>query len=123
MDAAKIVSAMFDAFERRDWEQFALYIADDIVYTDSGRVEPVVGKEAYLETVRRMVKAHPDIQFHPRMLFTEGNKVAAEGVTTETIKDRQVGFRWAEIFEVEQGKIKQARFYYDSAEISRQLNG
>jgi predicted ester cyclase len=118
---AVIVRGMFEALDRRDWDRFGQYIADDIAYLDTGRAEPITGAKAYLETARRMVVGHPDIQFHLQTVFPEGNRVAAEGMTTETIKDKQISFRCAEVFEVEGGRIRHARFCYDSAEINRQL--
>ena len=59
--AAQSAAAMLDALNRGDFDRFGDGATDDIVYEEPGAGERFDGKPAYLERLRRVRRAFPDL--------------------------------------------------------------
>ncbi len=48
MDLHAFANGWIDAFNRRDWDAYAVYFADTVTYLTPGREEPLVGRDTHV---------------------------------------------------------------------------
>jgi steroid delta-isomerase-like uncharacterized protein len=111
---------------------------DDLFSPDLVHVDPAVGTipglDGFKAYVRAFHAAFPDERHTLSSLVESGGMVAAEGIFTGThsgplvgpagqvpATGRTVRLPFADVFEVEQGRIKRHRLYYDQLSFLAQL--
>ena len=81
-------------------------------------MEPVVGREAVRAFIEQFVGAFGNIDFQIKRQVADGNTVMNERVDVFTINGAEVALPVMGVFEVEDGKIKAWRDYFDMAPIN-----
>jgi predicted ester cyclase len=123
-EARTAVEAFYDAFSRGDIDA-----ALDARTEDIGNVDPsgtIRGRDAFRQFVESFKAASPDAKLNLKTLLEDGNVSASEGTFTGTftgplrMADGEIlptgnAFElwFVEINEVENGKIRKHRVYYD----------
>lgn len=136
MEASEVavVRALFDAFNAGDLDRAVVDVSDDFELVDvpSGQIfHGPAGCQQWLSVFRT---ALPNAQTELVNVLADGTRVATEHVGRGThtgpfttpagtipATDRPVELRFAELYEVRDGKITYLRAYYDSATLMRQL--
>ena len=133
-DEQELVGRYYETFNRRDWDAYEQLFSADVVGWAAGSDE-VRGVEAKRESDKAWVDAFPDARvISTRTSAVGGAIVAAEshfaGTHTGTMHTPQgdveptgkgVDLPYVGVFEVEEGKLKAHRIYYDRADLQSQL--
>ena len=77
-DLAAQSAAMLDALNRGDFDRFGDGVTDDIVYEEPGAGERFDGKPAYLERLRRVRRAFPDLTGTLETQTVSGDRLVLE---------------------------------------------
>ncbi len=133
-DERAVVRSLFDAFNEGDLDRAVRLVSDDFELLDVAAGQTFQGPEGcrrWLETFRT---AFPDARADLVNLFAEGSRVATEHVGRGThtgafvtpsgtipATGRSIELRFAELFELSDGKIGRMHAYYDAATMMRQL--
>ncbi|MFZ6002158.1 MAG: nuclear transport factor 2 family protein [Bacteroidota bacterium] len=114
----RLVRAMFEAFNAHAWEKMADYYADSASFLDpSFGIDYVIrSKTETASKYKEMESIFPDIRDDLKEVYTYGDKVIAEFVSTGTAPD---GSRFTlpivSILTVRDGKIVKDATYYDNS--------
>ena len=108
----KLVSQFCEAFSRRDIDELLGFFTDDAVYHNIP-LAPAQGKDAIRSTLEMFVPGSPEIEFVMRNIGSSGSVVFTERVDKMTIGGNKVEVPVAGVFEIEDGKIKAWRDYFD----------
>jgi limonene-1,2-epoxide hydrolase len=100
------------AFGRRDVDELLSFFADDAVYHNIP-FEPARGKDAIRGTLEMFVPGSPEIEFEMRNVASSGNVVFTERVDRMTFNGNAVALPVAGVFEIDGGKIRAWRDYFD----------
>ena len=111
-DNEGVVLRFCEAFSRRDVDELLGFFADDAVYHNIP-LAPATGKDAIKTTLETFVPGSPDIEFEMRNVASAGSVVFTERVDKMTFGGKKVALPVAGVFEVEGGKIKAWRDYFD----------
>ena len=111
-DNEQLVRRFCDAFARRDVDELLGFFADDAVYHNIP-LEPAHGKDAIRATLEAFVPGSPEIDFEIRNVAVAGPVVFTERVDRMTFMGNKVALPVAGVFEVEGGRIKAWRDYFD----------
>jgi len=120
-----LVDDFIAAWPSMDLDKIMGFFADDAVYTNIPIDPPNEGAEAIRKTIEGFIGMAQKIEF-----VVHHQTENAQGVVMNERTDRFLlaGDRWAEapvmgVFEIENGKIKAWRDYFDMAQFSAQLAG
>ena len=123
MDSAQAVTLIrqfIDACVRADCDEFASYFAEDAEWWNAPW-EPVRGREAIRETLRRDAQHMKALPLEMRRIVAEGDVVMTERVDHFMVGETRIGVPCMGIFELRDGKIAAWRDYWDLRQFERQL--
>lgn len=120
MSNIKIVETFIEAWNRLDMDAIEGMMAEDIFYHNVP-MEPCYGIEGF----RRMMAAMPpeNCEWIVHAIAESGNKVLTERTDKMMINGKPLTISLMGIFEIDDGKIKQWRDYFDLAQMTSQLEG
>jgi ketosteroid isomerase-like protein len=109
---------MFDAFNRHDWKVMTEFYGDTASFLD-----PSFGtfdvKKSRIETATKfteMQKMFPDLHDEVVTLFSQGDKVAVEFISTSMRGDQKFTLPICTIFTIQNGKIVRDATYYNNCQ-------
>ena len=112
-DSAKVVDDFMKAWSRRDPDELASFFTEDAVWEDGVPSEPYRGREAIRKQFARYTRNIADVEIEVVNRVAQGNLVMHERLDRLTRKGRRLELRAASIFEIEGGKIKANRDYWN----------
>jgi len=119
-----LIDGFCAAWARMDLDEIMGFFAEDAVYTNIPIDPPNAGVEAIRKTIEGFMGMAQKIEF-----VVHHQTENAQGVVMNERTDRfLIGEKWAEapvmgVFEVEDGKIKAWRDYFDLAQFSSEMGG
>ena len=84
MNKRETVQALVDAVQKADFESVKSMLADDFQF--SGPIPEPINKEAWLEMSASLKTAFPDLDYHFKVIGTEGNVVKSTSQLSGTQK-------------------------------------
>ncbi len=116
--------AYIEAVNDGDSEAFVAAFADDGVWIDPVGTPPNVGKEQIREGFAGFSKAFSKINLTAKNIAAQGNIVMMElMVNLTSAEGKAAQLESVDVFEVQKGKIKAVRAYWDTGVVARQLGG
>jgi len=115
-----LIRRFLDACVRADPEEFAAYFTDDAVWWNSPW-EPVRGRTAIRETLRRGAAKMKALPWEIRHILADGDVVMTERVDRFQVGEKQVSVPCMGIFELRDGSIAAWRDYWDLRHFEAQL--
>lgn len=116
-DPDALVTQFCEAWPRMDADELASYFTDDGVYHNIP-MEPAVGRAAIHEFLTGMGAMISAIRFEVHRQVTNGSIVMNERTDHITMGDRPVSLPVVGVFEIEDGRIRAWRDYFDMAQFS-----
>ena len=133
-DNETFVRGLFEAWNNRDYDSIAGSVAPDCVMIEEGSGRTLTGPDGFTQLAKALFDAMPDGKFTLDHLTSEGDRVAIEytGSGTQTgdlvlhvgtvpPTGRSVTVHGVDVYEIEDGKVKEARAYVDTGSIMAQL--
>ncbi len=117
-----LVSAFCRAWSNRDVDEILGYFAEDAVYHNMP-MPPMQGKPAIKTLLQQIVSPTTWIEWETLNIAEAGNVVFTERVDRFEMAGKKVELPVAGVFEIEGGKIKAWRDYFDMAAWTRQTSG
>ncbi len=111
-DNAKTVTEFCKAWTRMNAEELAGYFTEDAVYHNIP-MAPYNGRETIRKALAGMATQLKDVRFEIRNQVAQGNVVINERIDRMTIEGRRIALPVVGVFELERGKIKAWRDYFD----------
>ena len=121
-DNTELVSAFCRAWSNRDVDELLGYFAEDAVYHNMP-MPPMQGKPAIKTLLQQIVSPTSWIEWETLNIAEAGNVVFTERVDRFEMGGKKVELPVAGVFEIEGGKIKAWRDYFDMAAWTRQTSG
>lgn len=118
---AEVVRAFIAAWPEGDAGKLAAFFTEDAVYHNIP-MEPVVGREVIEATFAGFMGMAEKIEFETLHLVSEGSLVMTERVDRFANPGRTIALPVMGVFEVEGGKIKAWRDYFDLAQFTSQMS-
>jgi len=120
---ADTVRAFIAAWARLDVDELLGYFAPDATYYNMP-IAPVSGHEALRPFITGFISGWAETSWEVLHLVEQGNVVIAERVDRTMTKDgKQVDLPCCGVFEIEDGKIKAWRDYFDMGTYMNALAG
>ena len=132
-EARDLVDGHTRVFNERDWDSAGTILSPDVETTAPG-TGAVIGIEPFIAYAKGFALALPDSRLVPETVTEEGNRVVVEGRYTGThtgplmspqgevpATGRKLDLPYADVFEVEAGRIVRHRTYYDQMDFAQQL--
>ena len=116
----RIIREFIDAWSRLDPEELAGYFSDDGVYHNMP-IGPVSGRANVAEFIRGFVGSWTETSWDVLNVAATGNVVIAERLDRTRAGEKSVDLPCVGVFELEAGKIKIWRDYFDLATYQRAL--
>ena len=107
-----VIRAFIEAWSRLDSKELAGYFADDGVYHNMP-MDPVQGREKVEEFIRGFLSSWTETDWEIVNIVAAGDLVIAERVDRTKTKEKSVALPCVGVFELEDGKIKVWRDYFD----------
>ena len=118
---------MFEAFKRRDVEDYMGYFADDLTWVlpDGSRLDKNMHKSMRCDFVPL-----PDVNWYIEHMVSKGNIVVVEWTFTGTHKyeflgipatNKKVDVQGVSIFHIESGKVKLLKDYWNLGGLEKHL--
>jgi len=107
-------------WQQQDLQPMLEYFTDDIVWQEIPG-ESRAGKQACIDFMMPFVKKTKYFRMEPRNILADGDIVMLERVDYLELKGVDTVLPVVAVFEMEDGKIKQWRDYFDLAMFERQL--
>jgi steroid delta-isomerase-like uncharacterized protein len=133
-DAGRVVTSFFDAFNDGDLDRAAGLVTEDFELLDVAAGQLFRGREGCRQWLEAFRRALPDAQTELVNVFADGARVATEHIGRGThagplvtpagtipVTGRRVELRFAELYELREGKIARLHAYYDTSTMMRQL--
>jgi limonene-1,2-epoxide hydrolase len=117
----RIVLDFIDAWPRLDPAELASFFTEDGVYHNVP-TQPVQGRANVEGLIRGFTADWTETSWEVLTLMSRGDTVIAERVDHIVAGDRSVDLPVVGVFELEQGKIKVWRDYFDLGTYTRDLN-
>ncbi len=121
-DNTELVSAFCRAWSNRDVDEILGYFAEDAVYHNMP-MPPMQGKPAIKTILQQIVSPTSWIEWETLNIAEADNVVFTERVDRFEMGGKKVELPVAGVFEIENGKIKAWRDYFDMAAWTRQTSG
>lgn len=119
-DNERIIREFIEAWSRLDPAELASYFAEDGVYHNMP-IAPVSGRGNVEEFIRGFTGAWTETTWEILNIVSSGSVVVAERVDRTRTGDQSVDLPCVGVFEMEAGKIKTWRDYFDLATYQRAL--
>jgi limonene-1,2-epoxide hydrolase len=116
-DPDALVTQFCEAWPRMDADELASYFTDDGVYHNIP-MAPAVGRAAVRELLTGLGAMIGAIRFEVHRQVANGPVVMNERTDHITMGDRVVALPVVGVFEIEDGRIKAWRDYFDMAQFS-----
>jgi len=116
-DASTLVTRFCAAWERMDPAELAGYFAEDAVYHNIP-MEPAVGRAAIEQLLVGMKSMISAIRFEVHRQVADGSLVMNERTDHVTMGERTIELPVMGVFEIEDGRIKAWRDYFDMAQFT-----
>ncbi|MFN8025375.1 MAG: limonene-1,2-epoxide hydrolase family protein [Acidimicrobiia bacterium] len=116
-DPDALVREFCAAWKTLDVDEVMSYFADDAVYHNIP-LEPAEGRDAIRGVLEMMAGMSPGIDFAIHRQVVDGNLVMNERTDTMTMGDKTVALPVMGTFEIEDGKIKAWRDYFDMGQFT-----
>jgi limonene-1,2-epoxide hydrolase len=116
----RIIRDFVAAWSRRDATELAGYFAEDGVYHNMP-MAPVSGRAAVEQLIRGFIGSWTEAKFEVVQLVSAGNLVIAERVDRIRAGGKSADLPCVGVFELEAGKIKRWRDYFDLATYTRAM--
>jgi limonene-1,2-epoxide hydrolase len=117
-DAQKLatVRQMIEAWNQRDWQQvYDLFAQDGVL--QSMMLPPTVGREAIQQRIGALAKGIDSIELRVRHIGVVDGVVFIERVDDFVYRGKHGAVPVVGVVEVEQGRVKAWREYYDRAQL------
>ncbi len=121
-DNTDLVTAFCRAWSNRDVDEILGYFSEDAVYHNMP-MPPMQGKPAIKTILQQIVSPTTWIEWETLNMAEAGNVVFTERVDRFEMGGKKVELPVAGVFEIEGGKIKAWRDYFDMAAWTRQTSG
>ncbi len=121
-DNTDLVSAFCRAWSNRDVDEILGYFTEDAVYHNMP-MPPMQGKPAIKTILQQIVSPTSWIEWETLNIAEAGSIVFTERVDRFEMAGKKVELPVAGVFEIENGKIKAWRDYFDMAAWTRQTSG
>jgi len=118
----KLVTDFCRAWSRRNVDELVEYFTEDAVYHNIP-VQPLTGKPAIANMLRAILQPASAIDWEVLNTAAGGDVVFTERVDRFEMGGKKVELPVAGVFEVENGKIRAWRDYFDMAAWTRQTAG
>jgi limonene-1,2-epoxide hydrolase len=112
MDNEKIVREFIEAWSRLDPEELSNYFTEDGVYHNMP-TGPVGGRENVKKMIAGFIGSWTETQWDILNLVSSGDVVIAERLDRTKAGEKAVDLPCTGVFEMEHGKIKVWRDYFD----------
>jgi limonene-1,2-epoxide hydrolase len=116
----RTIREFIGAWSRLDPEELAAYFADDGVYHNMP-IGPVSGRTNVEEFIRNFVGSWTETTWDILNIISSGNVVIAERLDRTRAGDKSVELPCVGVFELEGGKIRTWRDYFDLGAYQRGL--
>jgi len=114
MNNEQIIREFIEAWSRLDPAELASYFAEDGVYHNIP-TGPVAGRENVQNMIAGFIAAWTETEWEILQLVSSGDVVMAERVDHTKAGDKVVDLPCTGVFELENGKIRVWRDYFDLA--------
>ncbi len=121
-DNTDLVTAFCKAWSNRNVDEILGYFTEDAVYHNMP-MPPMQGKPAIKTLLQQIVSPTSWIEWETLNMAEAGNVVFTERVDRFEMGGKKVELPVAGVFEIEGGKIKAWRDYFDMAAWTRQTSG
>lgn len=112
MDNAQIVRSFIEAWSRLDPDELVGFFAEDGIYHNIP-TQPVQGTDALKKFITGFIASWTKTEWEVISVLAEGDRVAVERIDRTFAGDKQVDLPCFGLFEMEGGKIKVWRDYFD----------
>jgi limonene-1,2-epoxide hydrolase len=119
-DNERIIREFIEAWSRLDPEELSAYFANDGVYHNMP-IGPVEGRDNVEKLIRGFIGQWTETTWDILNIMSSGNVVIAERLDRTRAGDKSVDLPCVGVFELEGGKIKTWRDYFDFATYQRGL--
>jgi limonene-1,2-epoxide hydrolase len=116
----RIIREFIKAWSRRDAKELAAYFADDGVYHNMP-IGPISGRANVEQFIQGFIGSWTETTWDILNIISSGNLVIAERVDRTRAGNKSVELPCVGVFELEGGKIKTWRDYFDFATYQRGL--
>ena len=116
----RIIREFIEAWARLDPEELASYFTEDGVYHNMP-LEPVRGRRNVQQMIHGFTATWTETTWETRNLVAAGDLVIAERVDRTRAGEKSVALPCVGVFEMENGKIKVWRDYFDLGTYSRAI--
>ena len=116
----QIVRDFIEAWSRLDADELAGFFTEDGVYHNMP-IQPVKGRDNVRRLIQGFLSRWTQTDWEIRTLISAGNVVIAERVDRTRAGDKSVNLPCTGVFELEGGKIKEWRDYFDFASYQRAI--
>lgn len=116
----QIVRRFIEAWSRLDPSELAAYFAEDGVYHNMP-MQPVGGRENVEQLIQGFTASWTGTQWEIVTLASHGDVVIAERIDRTRAGDKSVDLPCVGVFELEKGKIKVWRDYFDLGTYTRAM--
>lgn len=114
MDNEKIIREFIEAWSRLDADELSAYFAEDGVYYNMPAA-PVEGRENVRKMIAGFIGPWTETRWEILNLASNGDVVIAERLDRTKAGDKTVDLPCVGVFEMEAGRIKVWRDYFDMA--------
>jgi len=120
-DNARIVRDFIETWPSLDVERIVAFFTDDGVYHNMP-IAPIAGRDALRAFIGAFLKDWTKTNWDVLNIVAAGDVVIAERVDHIHVGDKSVDLPCCGVFELENGKIKAWRDYFDLATYSKGLS-
>jgi limonene-1,2-epoxide hydrolase len=117
----KVIREFIAAWSRLDADELAAYFSEDGVYHNMP-AQPVKGRENVRRLIKGFLSTWTRTDWEVRHLICAGDVVIAERIDRTRAGDKAVDLPCTGVFELENGKIKEWRDYFDFATYQRAMS-
>jgi limonene-1,2-epoxide hydrolase len=118
----EVVQEFCAAFPAKDLDTIGRLMTDDVVYHNVG-MEPAVGKEAAVASIKGFLDMAESLSFEIHRLVADGNIVLTERTDTFVINGVKAPIPVMGTFELRDGLIVAWRDYFDLGLTTRMMSG
>ena len=111
-DHEKVIRDFIHAWSRLDPDELTEFFTDDGIYYNMP-MEPVQGRDKINDFIRALIGGWTGTEWELVHILTVGNLVMAERVDKTKAGEKSVELPCVGVFEMEEGKIKVWRDYFD----------
>jgi len=118
----RLIRDFCEAWKRKDIDELLGFFTEDAIYHNIP-TDPAQGHDAIRAVMMLFVPMSKEISFEIKHLAEEGNVVLTERVDTFVMEGGTISLPVMGAFEVQNGKIKAWRDYFDMQQFMSQMPG